>query len=64
MLTKRMEKSLTATTQECCEEFWTSPGGNTVQSPNCTATDLSFQKLSKLDERDMQDIVGVAGMSS
>ena len=30
--------SLTATTQECCEQFWTSPGGNTPQSPNCTAT--------------------------
>ena len=28
-LTKRMEKSLTATTQECCEQYWTSPGGNT-----------------------------------
>ena len=22
-----------ATTQECCEQFWTSPGGNTPQSP-------------------------------
>ena len=27
-LTKRMGKSLTAITQECCEQFWTSPGGN------------------------------------
>ena len=28
-LTKRLEKSYPATTQECCEQYWTSPGGNT-----------------------------------
>ena len=28
-LTKRMEKNLTATTQECCEQYWTSSRGNT-----------------------------------
>ena len=26
MLTKCMEKNLTATTQECCEQYWTNPG--------------------------------------
>ena len=36
----RWRKSLTATTQECCEQFWTSPGGNTPQSTSCTATYL------------------------
>ena len=30
-LTKWLEKILTATTQECCEQYWTSPGGNTPQ---------------------------------
>ena len=30
-LTKRMEK-------ECCEQYWTSPGGSTPQSSSCTAT--------------------------
>ena len=52
-LTKRLEKSLTA--QECCKQYWTSPGGNTPQSTNYTATCLLSRKLSKLDEPDMQD---------
>ena len=56
-------KSLTVTTQECCEQFWTSPGGNTPQSTSCTATYLSSRKLSKLDEPDMQDNPGEAGTS-
>ena len=33
-------KSLTAITQECCEQFWTSPRDNTLHSTNCTATYL------------------------
>ena len=37
-------KSLTATTQECCEQFWTSPGSITLQSSSCTATYLPSQK--------------------
>ena len=41
-------KSLTATTQECCEQFWTSPGGNTPQSSSCTATYLQSQKTIKV----------------
>ena len=55
-----------AITQECCEQYWTGPGGNTSQGTNYTATcheNLS-RKLSKLDEPDMQDIAGEAGTSS
>ena len=63
-LTKRLRKSLMATTQECCEQFWTSPGGNTPKSSSCTATNLPSRKLSKLDEPDMQDTAGEAGTSS
>ena len=36
-----------AITQECCEQYWTSPGGNTEQSTNYTATYLPSRKLSK-----------------
>ena len=43
-LTKRMEKSLTSTTQECCKQYWTSPGGSTPQSSSCTATYHPSQK--------------------
>ena len=38
-------KSSTAITQECCEQYWTSPGGNTPQSTNYTATYLPSRKL-------------------
>ena len=55
---------MTATTQECCEQYWTSPRGNTPQSTNCTTIYLPVRKLSKLDEPDMQDIAGEAGTSS
>ena len=47
-----------ATTQECCEWYWTSPGGSTPQSSSCTATYHSTWKLSKLDKPDMQDTTG------
>ena len=43
---------------------WTSPGGNTPQGTNHTATWLPSRKLSKLDEPDMQDTAGEAGTSS
>ena len=59
-LTKRLEKK-TAITQECCKQSWTSPGGNTPQDTNCTATCLLSRKLFKLDEPDMQDTAGEAG---
>ena len=41
-----------------------SPGGNTRQGTNDTATCLPSRKLSKLDEPDMQDNAGEAGTSS
>ena len=64
-LTKRMEKkTLTATAQECCEQYWTSPGGNTLQSSSYTATYHLLRKLSKLDEPDMRDTAGEVGTGS
>ena len=53
-----------AITQERCEQYWTSPSGNTPQRTNYTATYFPSWKLSKLDEPDMQDTAGEAGMSS
>ena len=45
-------------------QYWTSPGGNTPQGTNYTATWLPSWKLSKLDEPDMQDTAGEARTSS
>ena len=45
-------------------KYWTSPGGNTPQSTNYTATYLPSWKLSKFDEPDMQDTAGEAKTSS
>ena len=53
-----------ANTQECCEEYWTSPGGNTPQGTNYTATCLPSRKLYKLDEPDTQDTAGEARTNS
>ncbi len=44
--------------------FWTSPGSNTPQDANCTATCPLSRKLFKLDEPDMQDTAGEAEMNS
>ena len=41
-----------------------SPGGNTRQDTNCTATCSLSRKLFKLDEPDMQDTAGEAGTNS
>ena len=41
-----------------------SPGGNTPQDTNCTATYPLSRKLFKLDEPDMQDTAGEAGTNS
>ena len=57
-------RRLIRTIQECCEQYWTSPGGNTPQGTNYTATCLPSRELSKLDEPDMQDTAGEAGTSS
>ena len=48
----------------CCVQSSTSPGGNTQQDTNCTATCPLSRKLFKLDEPDMQDIAGEAEMNS
>ena len=37
-------KSLTAITQECCEQYWTSPGDITPQSSSYTTTDHPITK--------------------
>ena len=47
-----------------CEQYLTSPGGNTPQGTNYTAIGLLSRKLSKLDEPDMQDTAREAGTSS
>ncbi len=57
-------KSLTATTQEGCEQYWTSPGSSTPQCSNCMATYHPSRKLSTLDEPDMRDTTGEVGTSS
>ena len=51
-LTKQMEKCLVATTQECCEQYWTSLAGSSPQSSRCTATCHPSRKISKLDKPD------------
>ena len=51
-------------TQECWEQYWTSPGGNTPQDTNRTATCHLSRKLFKLDEPDMRNTAGEAGTNS
>ena len=48
----------------CSRLHAASPGGNTPQDTNCTATCPLSRKLFKLDEPDMQDTAGEAGTSS
>ena len=50
--------------KNACEQYWTSPDGNTPQDTNYTVTCLPSRKLSKLDEPYMQDTAGEAGTSS
>ena len=52
------------TIQECCEQYWTSPGGSTPQRSSCTATSHPSRKLSKLDNSDMRDTAGEVGTNS
>ena len=47
-----------------CEQYQISPGGNTPQSTNYTATCFASRKLSKLDKLDTQDTAGEAETSS
>ena len=60
-LTKRLEKKLDG---NYARMLCASPGGNTPQSSEYTATYPPSQKLSKLDKPDMQDTAGEAGTSS
>ena len=50
--------------QECWEQYWTSPGDNTPQDTNYTATCLPSRKLYKLDEPDTRDTAGEARTNS
>ena len=63
-LIKRLEKKLDSNYTRCCEQYWISPGGNTPQDTNYTATCLPSRKLSKLDEPDTQNTAGEAETSS
>ena len=54
---------LLAKLKQQCQKITTSPGGNTPQDINYTATCLLSRKLSKLDEPDVQDTAGEAGTS-
>ena len=44
----RWRKGLTAITKEFCEQYWTSPGGNTLQNCSCTSTYHSITKTIKV----------------
>ena len=59
-----LEKTAFHFISQVCEQYWTSPGSNTPQGTNYTATCLPSWKLSKLDELDMQYTAGEAGTSS
>ena len=50
VFTNHVFKSLMTITQESCEPYWTSPGGNTQQNRSCTATYLPSRKLFNLRE--------------
>ena len=53
-----------AITQKCCEQYWTSPDGNTPQGTNYTPTCIPSRKLYKLDEPDTQDTAGESRTNS
>ena len=63
-LTKRLEKKLDGNNTRMLRAKFKSPGGNTPQSTNYTATYLPSWKLFKLDEPDTQETPGEAGTSS
>ena len=58
----RLEKKLDLT--RMLRAILTSPGSNTPQDTNCTATCPLSRKLFKLGEPDMQDIAGEAEKNS
>ena len=55
---------MTAIAQDCCEQYWTSPGSNTPQNSSCLATYHPSWKLSNLDKPDMHDTAGGVSMNS
>ena len=57
-LTKRIEKILTAITQECDELYWISPLSNNPQNSSNAASWIISLKPSELDEYDIRDTVG------
>ena len=63
-LTKRLKKKLDGNYTRIWEQYWTSPGVNTPQDTNYTATCLPSLKLYKLDEPDTQDTAGEARTNS
>ena len=63
-LLKCLRKGLTATTQECCMQYWICPGGSTPQSSSCTATYHPSRKLLKFYKLDVQNTPGEVGKSS
>ena len=63
-LTKPLAKKLDGNYTRMLRAILKSPGGNTPQDTNCTATFLLSRKLFKLDEPDMQDTAGDAGTIS
>ena len=63
-LTKRLEKKLDGNYTRMLRAIVNQSWSNTPQNTNYTATYLPSRKLSKLDEPDMQDTAGEAGMSS
>ena len=64
MASVRLEKKLDGNYTRMLRAILKSPGGNTQQGTNYTATCLPSRKLSKLDEPDMQVTAGEAGTSS
>ena len=54
-VTKRLKRKLDSNYTRMLRAISISPGGNTPQGTNYTATSLPSRKLSKLDEPDTQD---------
>ena len=63
-LTKRMEKKLDGNYTRMLQAIWNKSWRNTLQSSSCTVTYYPSQKLSTLDEPDMQNTAGEVGTSS
>ena len=60
-LTKRLEKKLDGNYTRMLRAILTSPGGNTPQDTNCTATCPLSRKLFKLDEQTCRTLLEKQG---